>query len=67
MMVAIDSGIFVTPDGTEHLVRVGMRLRHSHPVVRLSPHTFVPESFDDFEIPQARSELLQARGVVGRD
>jgi len=67
MMVAIDSGIFVTPDGAEHLIRMGMRVRHDHPVVKLSPHSFVPATYDDFEIREARREMLESRGIYGRD
>jgi hypothetical protein len=36
-------------------------------VVKLAPDKFVPSSFDDFEIAQARRELFEGRGIYGRD
>ena len=67
VMAAIDSGWIQEPDGSSHLVKAGVRLRRSHPAVKLAPTIFVPASWDDYEIGQARRALLEARGITERD
>ena len=59
LMVAIDSGCIVGPDGTQHDVQAGMRLYSSRPVVRLAPRLFAPADLDDIDLQAARQALLE--------
>ena len=66
LVVAITSGVAVAPDGEEHTVTFGMRLRRDRPAVRLAPSWFLPASCDDVEIAEAARRLIedaQARGA----
>ena len=67
IMVAITSGVAVAPDGEEHTVTFGMRLRRDRPAVRLAPSWFVAASCDDLELAEAARRLIedaQARGAA---
>ena len=65
IMVAIDSGLFIEPDGTEHYVQIGDRLRATHPAVLLAPACFASSELDDVELRRARQELYEQRGIFG--
>jgi ligand-binding sensor domain-containing protein len=66
LVVSIDDGLIVTPDGGEHVVRAGQRLYASRSVVRAAPSMFVSADLDDIDIAEARRARLVAAGVTER-
>jgi hypothetical protein len=66
LVVAVDSACVVGPDGSQHDVYAGMRLRRSHPAVLACPRIFAPADSSDDELAAARRQLLEeawARGA----
>ena len=66
MMIAIDDAWLQEPSGTAHWIKFGMRVRATHPAVKLAPSVFVSADLDDLEIAQARRARLDAAGVHER-
>lgn len=63
ILVSLDCGFYVLPDGTEHFIEIGTRVRASHPLVQLAPSSFVPATLDDLEFKAARAAYLESRGI----
>ena len=66
LVIAIDSGCVVGPDGAQYDVKAGTRLYASRPVVRLAPRLFVPADLDDLDLQAARQALLEHAIEVAR-
>jgi len=60
LVIAIDSGIIVTPDGVEHPIRIGTKLRADRREVKTAPGMFIPDGCDDLEFQEARKARLAA-------
>ena len=59
LMIAIDSGCVVGPDGAQYDVTAGQRLYSSRPVVKLAPNLFAAADLDDLDLQAARRALLE--------
>ena len=59
LVIAIDSGCVVGPDGAQYDVTAGMRLYSSRPAVKAAPRLFASADLDDLDLQAARQALLE--------